>query len=795
MLLYSGLWSAVVLASLAWHQYQGDRLQTELAVHTARTTASELMLIQRIESVSEGFSGLGNLLEQRRHLLPGTSEVAVRVVPLGGRSDDAAAHNAPGLSLPDPQNRSGDSHTVVRQGNQRVLRLLTPITITAECLGCHRTRPYQLGAKVGDLEVLVPLHGDSDIMPAGWSLLTIHALAWSIGMLLLIRHALRGNHLQRQLHALDQHNRQSDARHRAHAERLSTRLDRTSQALDGETDIRKKQKARLTLFTQALQQTPVGIIVVDWLGHIEYVNPKACEITAFSPDELLHSDIGLFCSEETDPENYQELAQAIRQGKHWQGPLFIRTKDGTLTTISESAFPLEGSENHYSVIIFTRDDKLDFGDHTLRLLAYYDPITHLPNRREFRRRLEIKVEQAEKGISRGFALIYLDLDDFGELNAKEGHTFGNVLLRTVGQRLRHSIRSKDVVGRLEADLFGVILSDVEDADIISSVTAKMRAAVNSPLHLEDRELHITASIGVTVYPEDTDIVDVLLQHADVALYRARRVNNEAIQFYSESIDALSADRIGLRVAIEDAIATDGFHLAYLPTRPVGGGPTDSAEVLIRLDHPNLGPLAPETFLQVAEDTGLIIGVGTWVFNQALREATTRRRQGLPELPLTFNASQRQLEQPDLPETLVRLAGEHSFPIALLGLEFREDALYNGDQQIILDNLSRLHAHGIRLILDRFGSGLFSLRLLDNLPLDEVKIDRSFIHSLDSDPSGDRIIFAIINLARGLSLTTIATGVETEREEQLLERHGCDRLQGKLCSGPVEHAGLIALIKD
>ena len=791
LVLHALFWSALIAASGAWHLQQNEQQQQALALQTATTTAAELMLLQRIEALNTEFTGLSELLQQRRVLRSGSNQTTVRLLPPAGPASRPGADKAP-KSTDD----HGDKHAAVttfKQTDGTVLRLQVPITITPECLNCHRTRPYQLGSTIGAMEISVPLHHNDAQVDSRLIMILLHSLAWLTAMGLLWRRAHRSNRRQAQIAALTRRLRQSDLQHRADTEHLNSRLNRTNEALDGEADARKKQKERLTLFTQALQQTPVGIMVVDWLGHIQYANPKACEITEYTPNDLINSDIKLFCSADADPENYRELSQAIRQGKYWQGQLFIRTCDSTLVEVSESAFPMEGRENYYSIIVFTRNDTLDFGEQTLRLLAYYDPVSHLPNRREFQQRLEFKIEQMESGHSKGFALVYLDLDDFGALNDQEGHQFGNKLLKTIGQRLRHSIRGKDVVARLDADLFGIILSDIQHADIIGTVVSKMRTAINGPMHLEQRELHITASIGVTICPDDSSIADRLLHHADVALYRARRLGTQAIQFYAESVDALSADRIGLRRAIEEAIAADNFQLAYLPTRPVGGGDIDSAEILLRMDHPRLGEVPPETFLQVAEDTGLIISVGNWVFEQALREASTRRRAGHPNLPLTFNVSQRQLEQANLPETLLRFGIEHGFPSADLGLEFREDAIYNGDQQLILDNLSRLHEQGVRLVLDRFGSGLFSLRLLNNLPLNAVKIDRAFIHALGSDTSSERIIATIINLAKGLSLTTIASGVESNKEEQILSRHGCDRLQGKLCAMPMDSAGLSSLL--
>ena len=790
LLLHAILWSALIAASAVWHLRQSDQQQQALALQTATTTGAELMLLQRIEALNTEFTGLPELLQQRRVLRSGNNQTTVRLLSPGSPgSQSGTASDDSGTKAPD------NTATILKQADGAVLRLRVPVTATPECLNCHRTRPYQLGSTIGAMEISVPLKDSSAQTGTRTALIALHILAWLTAMGLLWQHARGSNRSQAQIAALTQQLQQNDARYRADTEHLSSRLNRTNDALNGEADACKKQKERLTLFTQALQQTPVGIMVVDWLGHIQYANPKACEITEYSPDELISNDINLLCSADTDPENHHELTEAIRQGKYWQGQLFIRSRDGTLAEVSESAFPMEGQENYYSIIVFTRNDMLDFGEQTLRLLAYYDPVSHLPNRREFQHRLEFKIDQMESGHSQGFALVYLDLDDFGALNEKEGHQFGNKLLKTIGQRLRHSIRGKDVVGRLDADLFGIILSDVRQADIIGTVVSKIRAAINSPMHLEQRQLYITASIGVTVCPDDSNVADRLLHHADVALYRARRLGGQAIQFYAESVDALSADRIGLRRAIEEAIASDGFQLAYLPTRPVGGGAIDAAEILLRMDHPRLGEVPPETFLQVAEDTGLIISVGNWVFEQALREASARRRAGHPELPLTFNVSQRQLEQTDLPETLLRFAIDHSFPASHLGLEFREDALYNGDQQLILDNLSRLHEQGVRLVLDRFGSGLFSLRLLNNLPLNEVKIDRSFIHALGSDASSERIIATIINLARGLSLITIASGVETAEEERILKRHGCDRLQGKLCAMPMDNASLSSLLSE
>ena len=314
LLLHAIFWSALIAASAAWHLRQNDQQQQALALQTATTTAAELMLLQRIEALNTEFTGLSELLQQRRVLRSGDNQTTVRLLSPGSQSSQASADG-------DPNSASGDdAHTILRQADGAVLRLRVPITVTPECLNCHRTRPYQLGSTIGAMEISVPMN-DSNAPPGNRiALIALHALAWLAAMGLLWRHARRSNRSHAQIAALSERLQQNDARHRADNEHLSSRLSRTNEALNGEADARKKQKERLTLFTQALQQTPVGIMVVDWLGHIQYANPKACEITEYSPEDLISNDINLFCSADADPEKLSGIEPGDSAGKILAGP-------------------------------------------------------------------------------------------------------------------------------------------------------------------------------------------------------------------------------------------------------------------------------------------------------------------------------------------------------------------------------------------------------------------------------------------------------------------------------------------
>ncbi len=784
------LWTAVVAGSGAWHWHRIAQSQIEQTLTKARAVADELLFYQRQEAATGEYSGIIPLLEQRRLYHPQRDEARAELLPLPGV--DGAVADRPDLRK--LQGGVGELHSHFEQYGRRFMQLVVPVTVTQECMSCHVARGYQLGAVTGALAVTVPARsgaagGSTDY----WILLLVHSGLWSIGLIALLRRGATESYRVYQSDLLEQRLREVFVDCQDTADDLSARLSRTNQALDSETDARLKQRERLHLVTQALQQTPVGIIVLDRLGHIEYVNPKVSELTGYSPDELLSREIMVFQPKDMDAEPFEQLVEALKLGRHWQGELAMLRKDQHTITVSKSLFPLEGGVSLYSIIVFTPNDTVDFSKHTLRQLAYIDPVTHLPNRREFRRFMTAKTVAVDEGTEKGFALVYLDVDGFGAINDEEGPEFGDILLKIIGQRLHHSIRGKDMVARLDADLFGVLLTDVSSANTIATIISKMRDALDKPVILEGRNLAITASIGVSVYAQDAVVVDQLEKYADVALFRARRLGTQAIQFYAQSVEASSADRIAVRVSLEQALEQDRFDLEYMPMRPVGGKDIDGLEVLLRLDHPAFGRLPPESFLQVAEDTGLIIPMGVWVIHHAINEIRALEQQGGERPPLYFNLSRSQLQRPNLIFDLDHVALEKNIELSTLGVEFREEALNQDNRKVIVDNLKQLRDRGIQVTLDRFGSGMFSLRYLSDLPLTGVKIDRSFIHASVSDPSGERIIAAIINLAKSLSLETIAVGVETEEQEQLLLQHGCDRLQGGIVASPQGVDALSAML--
>jgi diguanylate cyclase (GGDEF)-like protein len=424
----------------------------------------------------------------------------------------------------------------------------------------------------------------------------------------------------------------------------------------------------------------------------------------------------------------------------------------------------------------------------IRSLAYQDSLTGLPNRLLFGDRLRVAVAQAHR-LGHRLAVLFLDLDRLKVINDSLGHSTGDRMIAEVGQRLRTCVREGDTVARLGGDEFTLLLPAIGQAVDAAKVAEKVLEVLRAPVRVDGRELYVTASLGISVYPEDGRDAETLLKNSDTAMYRAKDQGRDHYQLYTSAMNATALERLALENSLRKALVQDELVLHYQPVLDLQSGRVHGVESLLRWNHPEMGMVLPAEFIPLAELTGLILPMGPWTLRQACRQAQAWHRQVAPELAVSVNLSARQFQQADLARQVAGALEEAGLHPRFLELEITEtNAMHHAESTI--RTLRELKSLGVRLSIDDFGTGYSSLSYLKRFPIDTLKIDKSFIRDIDSDPDDAAIATAVIAMARTLELDVVAEGVETEEQLRFLAEHGCDRIQGYVFSPavPAERCG-------
>jgi len=415
-------------------------------------------------------------------------------------------------------------------------------------------------------------------------------------------------------------------------------------------------------------------------------------------------------------------------------------------------------------------------------VAQHDTLTGLPNRSLLQDRLGQAVAYACRSGNPVWVML-IDLDRFKFVNDSMGHKAGDVLLMTVAARLRSSLRDADTVARLSGDEFVVIVSERGDQQLTPEIVQRVMSSVAQPVMLGTKEFFVTCSIGVAVYPSESTSADTLIEHADIAMYRAKKLGRNNFQFYTPAMNEESLERVRIESALRNAVERNEFVLYYQPQIDMKTGKICGMEALIRWQHPELGMVPPGRFISIAEETGMIVAIGAWVLRTACAQNKAWQDAGFDKLKLAVNLSARQFGAPDLIENLARVLSETGLEPKYLEIELTE-SLFMSDITPAVDLLHRMKALGVNLSIDDFGTGYSSLSYLSRFPIDVLKIDRSFVADITRDANDEAIVTSIIALAHNLKLAVIAEGVETAEQLDYLRRHGCDEMQGYYFSKPL-----------
>jgi diguanylate cyclase (GGDEF)-like protein len=427
----------------------------------------------------------------------------------------------------------------------------------------------------------------------------------------------------------------------------------------------------------------------------------------------------------------------------------------------------------------------------LEHMAYHDSLTGLPNRALMRDRLSHALAKARR-VGGRMAVLFLDLDRFKTINDSLGHDVGDRLLRQVSERLERHKREEDTLARLGGDEFTLLLEDVADAEHAAAVAIKLHAALREGFRLDGRELFVTASVGISMYPGDGDDADTLMKHADAAMYRAKEMGRDGYHFYSRELSRQAEERLQLESDLRRALDSDALQLHFQPIVDLTSGRIAAVEALVRWQHPQRGLLAPAEFIPLAEESGLCMAIGRHVLRLACAQSRDWHDAGVPRVRIMVNLSARQFGEDNLAGDIAALLTEYGLKPSCLGLEITEHVLLKDDERVNA-GLRDLHELGVPVAIDDFGQGHSALAYLKRLTISTLKIDRSFVRDLTTDPNDAAIVEAVVAMGHTLNLKIVAEGVETAEQAERLRAAGCDLGQGYLFESAVPADQVPALI--
>ncbi|HZV65542.1 MAG TPA: EAL domain-containing protein, partial [Telluria sp.] len=553
---------------------------------------------------------------------------------------------------------------------------------------------------------------------------------------------------------------------------------------------RKQAEEKLRLSATVLEHIADGVMVIDARGRIIATNPAFTQITGYTESEALGQDSSLTRSSRHDETFYQALWEDLVESGFWRGEIWNMRKNGELylewLTVSAVRDNL-GVITHY-VGVFSDITKVKESQDKLDHMAHHDPLTALPNRLLFHDRLQHALQRAGRD-GEQLAILFIDLDRFKNVNDTLGHHIGDELLKQVAIALTGRLRDGDTLARLGGDEFIVLLENVDGAFGAGHVAEKLMAMFEQPFIVADYELFVTGSVGISLFPNDATDLNMLIRNADVAMYQAKARGRNGYQFYAPSMTGEGVERLRLEAMLRRSIDKNEIFLNYQPQVEIDTGRLIGVEALVRWDNPELGLVPPVRFIPLAEDTGFINQLGKWVLYEACRQMMRWQEAGLTVPKIAVNLSVKQFERGSMVNLVADILKETGLAPQRLQLEVTESVIMNtGDALVFINDL---HSIGVGLAIDDFGTGYSSLAYLKQLPVQTLKIDRSFIKDISTDINDEAIAVAIIQLGKSLNLSVIAEGVETDEQAAFLLRHGCNKAQGFLYSVPVPADDLLA----
>jgi diguanylate cyclase (GGDEF)-like protein/PAS domain S-box-containing protein len=552
---------------------------------------------------------------------------------------------------------------------------------------------------------------------------------------------------------------------------------------------REHARRNLNLAKIAFDSASEGIMIIDTNGCIIGINKGFSDITGYSEEEILGATPIVF------QQGQHALWQSLSGEGKWSGEVTNHRKNGeeylewlTITVVKNHAHQI----TNY-VGVFADVTEVKQSQNKLYELVNHDPLTGLPNRRLINELLEHAMKRAERE-ERQIAILFIDLDRFKAINDSLGHPVGDKLLYEVSRRIKQSIRESDVVGRLGGDEFIVMMDNLHDIEDAAHKAKSILHALQSEFLIDNKDLFISASIGISMYPSDGKDVDSIIKAADIAMYQVKNMGKNNYCYYTKKHSADVLERFNLENQLRRALERQQFEVYYQPQISLQTGKIIGAEALVRWNHPEYGVVSPAKFIPLAEETGIILQIGEWVLTQAAMRAKEWIHPNSALQRIAVNVSGIQIMQSNFADTVYGVLIETDCVPSMLELEITESTVMQNTEHVI-STFDRIKSLGVRLAIDDFGTGYSSLSNLKRLPLDKLKIDRSFVRDLPDDLDDAAIASAIYAMANSLGFSVIAEGVETLEQEQFLKEMGCSEAQGYLYSKPITAAAFSTLIQQ
>ena len=557
-----------------------------------------------------------------------------------------------------------------------------------------------------------------------------------------------------------------------------------------EQALREANERYQSIFENALE----GIFQVTQEGRLLVANPAMARMFGYdSPAALLAELRDIPRQLYVEPvrrEDYRREIEASGSVSNFEFQAF--RKNGEVIWVSENAHLRRNLADGSICYEGTLEDITDRRVYQAQIerQANYDALTGLANRTLLNGRLHKAIGRAAETATE-IAVVFIDLDQFKFINDTYGHALGDSLLQSMADRLRSCVRDSDTVARQGGDEFVLLLQGYRPEDL-AGVVQRLHASIALPWRSGRRDFHVSSSIGVAVYPSDGDSADVLLRNADAAMYKAKENGRNAVQFFTAELNHALVERLDIEHRLRGALARNQFLLHYQPRIDMDTGRIAGAEALLRWRVPQRGLVSPARFISVAEDTGLIVPIGRWVLHTACQQARAWQMAGLPPLVVSVNVSPRQFREGNIVETIAEALRLNALPARYLQIELTEGLAMHGAEKYV-EMLGQIKALGVQIAVDDFGTGYSSLSYLKRFPVDQLKVDRSFVTDLATDPDDAVIVHAIIALGHKLNLRVVAEGVETTEQFEFLRQAGCDEMQGYLFGKPMIAADFVALL--
>jgi diguanylate cyclase (GGDEF)-like protein/PAS domain S-box-containing protein len=553
----------------------------------------------------------------------------------------------------------------------------------------------------------------------------------------------------------------------------------------------EEERARLAAIVESSDD---AIIATDPHGCVVTWNDGAHRMLGYSAEEMRGGELCQLAPAERRDEMHRLQQGVLVDGMMIHFDTIYLKNDGTEINVSLTISPIRNRDGSIAGTACIARDVTERTrmEETIKHQAQHDPLTDLPNRKLFMDFLNLELAQARRN-RKNLAVLFLDLDRFKQINDTLGHKAGDLLLQAVAQRLKRCVRESDTVARIGGDEFNVLMPDLSQTDDVGTVVRKIMGVFGTPFLLDNVEVPATTSVGISMFPADGQSSEELVQKADSAMYVAKQANGNSYQFYNDEINSRTVRRQSMERLLREAVQNGELELLFQPQVRVDSGSMVGAEALLRWRHPEQGLLLPEQFLPVAEETGVIIPIGEWVIRKACAQMKSWQQKGFA-FTVTVNLSNRQFHQPNLPELTAAALEESGLSPQALELDVTERSIMD-DADSSIRTMRRLSELGVSLCVDDFGVGSSSLQWIRQLPIAKLKIDRSFMKEMLTDPDGLAVVSAVICMSHNLKFKVNAVGVESEQQLALIRSYGCDEMQGDLISRPLPADELERLVAN